>query len=104
MALSVQQVTEVKAKGFLRNRGTDLFSGRIVAPGTVFTAQNMEDMAEIARTFGNGTAVPTSRQTMELPGIPYERIGEAIAFAEAHGLRFGGTGAKIPMAHIGTLA
>ncbi len=95
MALSVQQVTEVKAKGFLRNRGTDLFSGRIVAPGTVFTAQNMEDMAEIARTFGNGTAVPTSRQTMELPGIPYERIGEAIAFAEAHGLRFGGTGAKI---------
>ena len=36
--LTAQQVMEVKGKGFLRNRGTDLFSGRLVAPGTVFTA------------------------------------------------------------------
>ncbi|HIX65788.1 MAG TPA: (4Fe-4S)-binding protein [Candidatus Anaerotruncus excrementipullorum] len=93
--LTAQQVMEVKGKGFLRNRGTDLFSGRLVAPGTVFTAQNMEDIAHMARTMGNGKVLPTSRLTVEIPGIPYERIPEAMAYAQAHGMRFGGTGAKI---------
>ena len=36
--LKPEEIARVKARGFLRNRGTDLFSGRIVAPGTVFTA------------------------------------------------------------------
>ena len=93
--LTAQQVMEVKGKGFLRNRGTDLFSGRLVAPGTVFTAQNMEDIAHIARTMGNGKVLPTSRLTVEIPGIPYERIPEAMDYAQAHGMRFGGTGAKV---------
>ena len=46
--LTPDQIKEVKAQGFLLNRGTELFSGRIVAPGTVFSAQNFADMAELA--------------------------------------------------------
>ncbi len=93
--LTQKQITEVKGQGFLLNRGTELFSGRISAPGTVFTAKNFADMAELAERFGNGKLICTSRQGVEIPGIAYENIPKAQAFAAEHGLRFGGTGAKI---------
>ncbi len=93
--LTPAQITEVKGQGFLRNRGTELFSGRIVAPGTVFTAADFTHMAHIADTCGNGKLICTSRLAVEIPGIPYDKIPEAQAYAAAHGLRFGGTGAKV---------
>ncbi len=93
--LKPEQITKVKAMGFLLNRGTELFSGRIVPRGTVFTAENFKDMSYIAEHFGNGKLICTSRQAVELTGIPFEKIDDAIAYAEAHGLSFGGTGNKI---------
>ena len=93
--LSQADVMSVKGKGFLRNRGTDLFSGRVVPPGTVFTAENFKDLSYIAETFGNGKLICTSRQSVEIPGIPFEKINDAIAYAEAHSLYFGGTGNKV---------
>ena len=86
---------KVKGKGFLRNRGTDLFSGRVVPPGTVFTSENFADLSYIAENFGNGKLICTSRQAVEIPGIPFEKIDEVIAYAEAHSLSFGGTGNKV---------
>ena len=85
----------VKGKGFLRNRGTDLFSGRIVSRGAVFNAEDFKNISEIAALYGNGKVMCTSRLGVEVPGIPFEKIDEAIKFAEDHGLSFGGTGAKI---------
>ncbi len=93
--LTPEQITKVKGMGFLRNRGTDLFSGRIVSVGTVFSAENFKDMSYIAEHFGNGKLICTSRQAVELPGIPFDRIEEAIAYAESHGMSFGGTGNKV---------
>lgn len=93
--LKPEQVAKVKGMGFLRNRGTDMFSGRIVGNGTVFTNENFKDMAYIAEHFGNGKLIPTSRQAVEIPGIPFEKIQEAVEYAEARGLYFGGTGNKV---------
>lgn len=93
--LKQEQITAVKGQGFLINRGTELFSGRIVAPGTVFSAQNFVDLAELAEKYGNGKLICTSRLAVEIPGIAYESIPLAQGFAAAHGLRFGGTGAKV---------
>lgn len=88
-------ITRVKSIGFLLNRGTENFSGRIVAEGTVFSAEDLQIVAEIAKRFGNGKISFTSRQTAEIIGIPYDKIEAAIALAEEHGLFFGGTGAKV---------
>ncbi len=93
--LKPEQITKVKGKGFLLNRGTELFSGRIVPVGTVFTSENFKDMAYIAEYFGNGKLIATSRQAVEIPGIPFDKIEDAVAYAEAHGMSFGGTGNKI---------
>ena len=95
MALTTEQINSVKGRGFLRNRGTDNFSGRIVGYGTVFTAKNFRDMSELAAKFGNGKLICTSRLGVEIPGIPFDKIEEAEAFAASCGLRFGGTGAKV---------
>ncbi len=93
--LNHEQITKVKGMGFLRNRGTDLFSGRVVSAGTVFTAENFADMSYIAEHFGNGKLICTSRQAVEIPGIPFDKIDEAVAYAGEHGLFFGGTGNKV---------
>ncbi len=93
--LSQDDITKVKAMGFLWNRGTDEFSGRVLPGNGVFTAEELMDIAECAQKFGNGTAAMTSRLTIELPGISFENIEPAKAFLAERGLQFGGTGAKI---------
>lgn len=93
--LTKEQITSVKGLGFLQNRGTDMFSGRIVAPGTVFTSQNFTDLAELSNKYGNGKLIATSRLSIEVPGIKFENIEPAIKFAEEKGLYFGGTGPKV---------
>ena len=93
--LTTEQINSVKGKGFLRNRGTDNFSGRMVPVGTVFSAEDFKNMSELAEKYGNGKLIPTSRLSIEIPGIAFENIPAAIDFAAEHKLYFGGTGAKI---------
>lgn len=95
MKLTQEQINFVKGRGFLQNRGSELFSGRVVPKGTVFTAENFRDMSALSERFGNGRLICTSRQSVEIPGIPYNKIEEAEAFAKEHGLIFGGTGPKV---------
>ena len=93
--ITTKQIIEAKGKGFLQNRGTEMFSGRIVARGTVFSSQNFADIATLADKYGNGKVFATSRLSVEIPGIQYNDIDNAIAFAKQHNLYFGGTGNKI---------
>lgn len=93
--LTKEQITAVKGKGFLQNRGTECFSGRIVPAGSTFSAEDLRTLSELAEKFGNGKVAFTSRLAAEVVGIPYENIEAAIAYAAERGLYFGGTGAKI---------
>ena len=52
--LKPAQIAEVKGKGFLINRGTENFSGRIVPRGTVFSPDDLKTVSEISSKFGNG--------------------------------------------------
>ena len=93
--LSKEQILAVKGRGFLRNRGTDLFSGRVVVAGGIYTHRDLCRIAECARLYGSGLVGATSRQAMEIVGIPYDKIEEAEAFLAEGGLAFGGTGARV---------
>ena len=95
MELTKEQIASVKGRGFLQNRGTACFSGRIVTVGGMLTPDALHAIASCAQLFGNGQVVFTSRLSAEIVGIPYERIPEAEAFMAEHGLYFGGTGAKV---------
>ena len=95
MGLTKEQITSVKGRGFLQNRGTECFSGRVVTIGGQLTPDMLRVLAECAETFGDGKVIFTSRLSAEISGIPFEKIPAAEQFVEAHGLSFGGTGAKI---------
>ena len=93
--LTKENIMAVKGRGFLQNRGTECFSGRIISIGGAFSADALEAIAQCAREYGNGNVIFTSRLSAEVPGIPYDSIPDAEAFLEARGLSFGGTGAKV---------
>ena len=93
--LTNEQITAVKGRGFLRNRGTDCFSGRVVAVAGLYTPHELYAIAECAEKFGNGKVIFTSRLSAEIVGIPYDKIPDAEAFLADKGLYFGGTGAKV---------
>ena len=93
--LTNEQITSVKGRGFLRNRGTDCFSGRIVTVAGLFTPDQLHAIAECSEKYGNGKVIFTARLAAEIVGIPFDKISEAEAFMEGRGLYFGGTGAKV---------
>jgi len=93
--LTKEQITSVKARGFLLNRGTECFSGRIVTVAGSYTADELNSIAKCAERFGSGKVIFTSRLCAEITGIPFEKIPDAEAFMAERGLSFGGTGAKI---------
>lgn len=95
MSITAEQINSVKARGFLRNRGTECFSGRVVTVAGLFTPDQLRAIAECAEKFGNGKVIFTARLAAEISGIPFESIEAAECFMKEHGLYFGGTGAKV---------
>lgn len=95
MSITKEQIMSVKGRGFLQNRGTECFSGRLVTVAGMFSPNELRAVAECAEKFGNGKVIFTSRLAAEIVGIPYEKIPEAEAFMAQRGLHFGGTGAKV---------
>lgn len=96
-ALTVSAADEkrVKGMGFLNNKGTDNFNGRIITVNGKITAAQQRCIAEAAEKFGSGEVVFTTRLTVEVPGIPYEKIEEFQQFIAKEGLVTGGTGSKV---------
>ena len=95
MNITKDQLASVKGRGFLLNRGTECFSGRVVTVGGMFTPDELHAIAECAEKFGNGKVIFTSRLAAEVVGIPFDLIPEAEKFMAERGLYFGGTGAKV---------
>ncbi len=93
--ISKDDILKVKGKGFLLNKGTERFSGRVVSRGGVYTSEQLIAIAECAKQFASGKISFTSRLSAEIVGIPYDKIEQASAFLEEHDLYFGGTGPKV---------
>ena len=81
--------------GFLNNKGTDNFSARVITVNGKVTAAQQRCLAEAAEKFGNGILTFTTRQTVEVQGIPYENIDAFQEYLAKEGLETGGTGPLI---------
>ena len=95
LTISPEEEKRVKALGFLNNKGTDNFSGRIITVNGKVTARQQKVIAEAAEKFGNGTVTYTTRLTVEVPGIPFDKIEEFQEFIAKEGLITGGTGSVV---------
>ena len=92
---NAQDIVRVKGMGFLHNRGTDTFSGRLLNKNGTLSAEQLITAAQIAKQYGNGRVAFTSRLQIESPGIHLKDIDAAQAMALDAGLTFGGTGARV---------
>lgn len=95
LSVSAADEKRVKGMGFLNNKGTDNFNGRIITVNGKITAAQQRCIAEAAEKFGSGEVEFTTRLTVEVPGIPYDKIEEFQQFIAKEGLVTGGTGSKV---------
>ena len=86
LTVSADNEKRVKAMGFLSNKGTDNFSGRIITVNGKVSAEQMECIAQAAKLYGNGVVTFTTRLTVEVQGIPYEKIEEFQQYIAKAGL------------------
>lgn len=95
LTISAEDEKRVKALGFLSNKGTDNFSGRVITVNGKVSSDQLLCIAEAAKLYGNGTVTFTTRLTVEVQGIPYENIDNFRALLAKEGLVTGGTGSKV---------
>lgn len=94
--VSAEEITKVKALGFLHDKRTpDKFNGRVITRNGKITAEEARTIAEAAEMFGSGEVTMTSRLTMEIQGVPFENIEPLREYLMQAGLETGGTGSKV---------
>lgn len=89
------EVKRVKGLGCLHCKGTDLFNCRVLTRNGKVTAEELEYIKNAAKQFGNGEVAMTTRLTMEIQGVPFDKIDEMRNYLSEIGLETGGTGAKV---------
>lgn len=91
-----EDVARVKGLGCLRDKTTpDRFNCRVLTRNGKITAVEAKVIAEAAERFGSGEVAMTTRQTVEIQGVPYENIDSMRAYLNEKGLDIGGTGPKV---------
>ena len=93
--LTAEDIRRVKGIGFLHNKGTNRFNGRVITRNGRVTADEMACVARAAERFGDGRVALTTRLTLEVTGIPYEQIEPFRQYIAQSGLVTGGTGSKV---------
>ncbi len=93
--LTQEQITSVKPLGFLHNKETDCFNGRVITVNGKITVDQMRTIADAAEKYGNGDIEFTTRMTVEVRGIHFDHIEAFRAHIAQAGLQTGGTGALV---------
>lgn len=93
--ISKEEIARVKGLGFLNNKGTDYFNGRVITGNGKITSKQMIDIAKAAEKFGNGEVVFTTRLTVEIREVHFDHIEPMREYLAKAGLTTGGTGAKV---------
>ena len=93
--LTPEEIKRVKGLGFLNNKGTDLFNGRIITVNGKITSEQTKVIAEAAQKYGSGEVEFTTRLTVEVRGIHHDNIEAFREYIAQAGLETGGTGSLV---------
>ena len=91
--LPPEEIKRVKLLGCLQDkRFGDVFNVRVITKNGKITTQEHRCIAEAADRFGSGEVTMTTRQTLEIQGVPYRNLEPLFEFLAVYGLTTGGTG------------
>lgn len=94
--LSPEEIKRVKGLGCLQDkRYDDIFNVRVITRNGKITAEEQKKIAEAAERFGTGEVTMTTRLTLEIQGVSYDKIDDVREFLAEAGLETGGTGSKV---------
>lgn len=94
--LPPEEIKRVKGLGCLQDkRFDDVFNVRVITRNGKLTAEEQMKVAEAAERFGSGEVTMTTRLTLEIQGVPYDKLEEIFDFLQEAGLETGGTGSKV---------
>lgn len=94
--LTAEQIAKVKSLGCLRDkRFEDVFNVRVITGNGKITAAEHKIIADASEIFGSSEISLTSRMTLEIQGVSYDKIPALVMYLKERGLQTGGTGAKI---------
>ena len=93
--LTQDEIKAFKGKGWLLNKGTDSFSARVVTVNGKLSVDQLLAVAEAARKFGSGEVTFTSRQGIEVLGVPADKTADFENALAPVGLSVGGTGPRL---------
>lgn len=95
VTVSAEEITRLKGLGCLHNKGTDNFNVRVITRNGNITADENVAIAKAAEKYGSGRIAMTTRLTMEIIGVPFDKIDDLRADLADAGLETGGTGSKV---------
>lgn len=94
--LSPEDIKRVKGLGCLQDkRYDDIFNVRVITRNGKLTTAEQIAVAEAAEKFGSGEVTMTTRLTLEVQGVPYDKLDDLMVYLKDHGLDTGGTGSKV---------
>ena len=94
--LTEDEIKRVKGLGCLRDkRYPDVFNVRVLTRNGKLTSDEHRAIAEASDRFGSGSVAMTTRLTMEIQGVKYDKIQPLIEFLAGYGLTTGGTGTLV---------
>ncbi len=95
-ALPPEEIKRVKGLGCLQDkRYPDRFNVRVITRNGKLTSEEQRTVADAAERFGSGEVTMTTRLTLEIQCVPYDKLEALIEYLNQNGLETGGTGSKI---------
>ena len=95
-AIPPEEIKRVKGLGCLQDkRYPDRFNVRVITRNGKITNEEQRAIAEAAQRYGSGEVTMTTRLTLEIQCVPYDKLDELREFLAQAGLMTGGTGSLV---------
>ena len=86
---------DLKNMGFIINEKTNTYTANIITVNGILTASQHQCISKAAELFGNGIIKLSTSFTIEVRGIPYEKINDFRKYIEKENLETGGVGPRL---------
>ena len=90
--ITEQEIATLKSSGMFVEKGKTHFSVRFLVVGGHLTSEQLSTIAKFAKKYGDGFVHLTTRQGIEIPHVPYQKLPLLQRAVDKAGLKFAPSG------------